>query len=327
MSTEAQGLVIQYNVTDGAIAEIAEKFKDAEADTPDGYKHVVAGIRTTRELRGEVEARRVELKQDALVYGRRVDAEAKRINESLFAIEIPLKGLKATIDDEKTRLKREAAEKRKAEEREKLEAEAAEKRAAEKLEREKQEKHLQEQQRQIDEERQALEKRQAEEQQKRELEERQAREKRELEDRERQARADKEQQERNARMAEERKAREAEEAELTRKRLELEKAEQERLARERAEAEQKSLAAEEERRQKREADEANKREVERLELEKRRQAALPDVDKLTDFVCRLQAIQDPSVTSPSGIAVLGQINRKLGDAAKLVADFAKELES
>ena len=79
--------------------------------------------------------------------------------------------------------------------------------------------------------------------------------------------------------------------------------------------------------EKRETDEANEREVERLELEKRRQAALPDIDKLIAYTDQLLDLKHPKIASPSSGAVLGQIDRKLLECQKLVTDFAKELES
>ena len=327
MSEQVEGLVIQYNVTDAAIAEIAEQFKDTDASTPDGYKEAVAGIRCTRELRGEVETRRKELKADALTYGRRVDKEAKRITDSLWAIEHPLKLGKAGVDDAKAKAKREAEEKRVAAERKKLEEERAAKEAEERKARELEEARLAEERKALEAERAKLEEeKRLAEQQTRESN-RIAQEKLDAENRERQARLDKEQQERNARLVEERKTREAEDAkrkekerledeDRDRRQRELEKAEGERLAREEAEAKQK-----------READEAKEREVERLELEKRRQAALPDVEKLEHYAQCLIDVELPHVASPSGGAVLAQMRKKIVEAEAFATEFRQELES
>lgn len=313
--TDAADLVITYSVTDAAIAEIAEKFKDSEADTTDGYKHVIAGIRCTRELRGEVEDRRKELKSYSLVYGRKVDKEAQRITAALLAVETPLKLLKGLVDDEKARVKREAEAKRLEVERRKLEEERAAKEAAARAEREAEEKILAEERTKLEEERKALEEEKRIAQAQTREANRIAQEKLDAEQAERQARLDQEQQERAGRLLAERKIREAEEAELTRKRLLLDQVEQERLAIARADAQQKSVAAE-----------ALRLDVERLELEKRRQAALPDADKLVAYTNALLDMKPPDLVSPTGNAVKAQIDRLLGDCQKHVTLFVQELE-
>jgi DNA repair exonuclease SbcCD ATPase subunit len=325
-------------VTDGAIAEIAEKFKDAEAKTPDGYRNVVTGIRCTRELRVEIETRRKELKADAIAYGRKVDGEAKRITQALLDVETPLKLLKEVVDNEKARIKRAAEKKRLAEEREKLEAERAEEKAQEKLLREIEEARLAEERKKLEEERakfeaerQTAEKRafavEVKIQQEKLDREHEATAKFEAEEHERQTRLDKEQQERDARLEEEREKRLAEDRERAEnqriededrehRRRELEALEHERQAREKAEKEAEQKRLEDERRK-----------TELAELEKRRLAALPDVEKLKVYMAALLITKDPLVTSPLGIAVLGQINRKLLEAGAIVEDFMKELES
>lgn len=323
MSEEVEGLVIQYNVTDGAIAEIAEKFKDADADTPDGYRNVVVGIRTTRELRGEVEARRKELKQDALVYGRKVDGEARRITNALLEVETPLKLLKSTVDDEKARVKRDMEKLRLDLEREKLEKERAEKEAEEKKVREAEEKRLEEERKVLAAERKKF----IEEQ---EIQAAQDNDAKQLRDREEHARLRRIEAEdkarREKRLAEDRERAEKQEAEaekqraeakdIEHRRRELEALEQERQAREKAEkeAEQKRLAEE-------------RHKTEMAELEKRRVTALPDVEKLKAYTDQLLDLEPPHIASPSGIAVKGQIDRKLLECQALVTEFAEELES
>jgi colicin import membrane protein len=64
-----------------------------------------------RTARGLIEKTRVEKKADALSYGRKVDAEAKRLTCLIEDIERPLKLSKSLVDDEAERLKREAEEK------------------------------------------------------------------------------------------------------------------------------------------------------------------------------------------------------------------------
>ena len=301
--TNVDHLVVQYNVTDAAIAEIAEEFRDIDASTTVGYKAAVAGIRRTRELRGEIELTRKSLKSDALAFGRKVDKEARRIIDSLLEIETPLKTSKEAVDNAKAEVKRKAEEARLEEERRMLEREREEKDRIEKAEREAKEAKLAEERKVLNAEKEKLE-----------LEKEKLEEQIQIEKKERQARLDKEQQERTARLAEEQKQREAEEAELKRRQDEIDKAEAKRKMRESMEANKQ-----------REAEEANRREIERLELEKRRQAALPDVDKLRGWIADLRAVPRPHVASPTGIACAGQVARMIDAGAAVVFGFAKEL--
>jgi hypothetical protein len=85
-------------------------------DTKDkeGYKKLSAAISQLTGLRGEVERTRKTLKEVALVYGRAVDGEAKRITNELLSIEEPLRANKEHIDqaiaDEKAAEARRLAE-------------------------------------------------------------------------------------------------------------------------------------------------------------------------------------------------------------------------
>lgn len=306
--SDIESLVVQYSVSDGAIAEIAERFKDAEASTTDGYKNVVAGIRCTRDLRVEVEARRKELKTDALVYGRKVDGEARRITDALLEVENPLKLLKEQVDHEKARAKRDAENKRLKEERQKLEEERATKEAEEKAIREAEEASLAEERKALKAEREKLDAEKRARAAEQNIEDQKRRDRQEAQDKER----------REKRLAEDLERAEKqriEEEELEHRRREIEQLDQERRAREKAEkeAEEKRL-------------EGERRKTELAELEKRRQVALPDVDKLKNYTDALLDLSPPPVVSPSGIAVLGQIERKLLEAQKLATDFAEELK-
>jgi hypothetical protein len=106
-------LPIEYNVTDSAIAGLAEKYSNLTITNSSDYKQVSIAIGTIRDLRVNVEKKRKELKEGALVWGRKVDAEAKRITLLLEEIESPLKLTKQAWDDEKERqrLERERIEK------------------------------------------------------------------------------------------------------------------------------------------------------------------------------------------------------------------------
>src|SRR3972149_5089026 len=104
--------LVKYSVTDAHLAALREKFDGLTCDTPLEYEDSRLANAVAREPWVGVENRRVELKADALAYGRLVDSEAKRITESLRAIEDPLKAMKQAVDDEKERVKREAQEAR-----------------------------------------------------------------------------------------------------------------------------------------------------------------------------------------------------------------------
>ena len=89
-----------------AIPDLAAKYATlTSAATKEEYEAVRLGIAELRQLRGAVEKRRVELKAEALRYGREVDSVAKSLTEQLEAIEAPLKLLKAGVDEEKARAK------------------------------------------------------------------------------------------------------------------------------------------------------------------------------------------------------------------------------
>ena len=105
--------IIDYSVTDAALAELKQKYGSLRATFGDGmaYKSVTDAISVVRTLRVNVEKKRVELKADALEYGRKVDAEAKRITAALLEVEEPLKANKDEIDAEKERLRAEKAKK------------------------------------------------------------------------------------------------------------------------------------------------------------------------------------------------------------------------
>lgn len=111
---ETNNVVIEYSVTDAAIAELRNKFSGLVVPAGDkqAYKALTSAIAEVRTLRTDVEATRTALKEDALKYGRMVDAEAKRITALLVEIEQPLKDQKAAFDEavEKARQERHLAE-------------------------------------------------------------------------------------------------------------------------------------------------------------------------------------------------------------------------
>lgn len=95
--------VIRFDVTDTAIAKLK-----VELTGLTDYKAVSSGIAVVRDLRVSVEATRKALKEDSLAWGRKVDAEAKRITEALKEIEEPLKLIKQQADDAKEAAKKAA---------------------------------------------------------------------------------------------------------------------------------------------------------------------------------------------------------------------------
>ena len=84
-------LPVKYNITDQAINQLRSKYESLEITDKDSYREVVTAISDVRKRRTSVETRRKELKAKSLDYGRRVDAEAKRITMLLEEIEEPLK--------------------------------------------------------------------------------------------------------------------------------------------------------------------------------------------------------------------------------------------
>jgi len=122
--------LVKYDVNEAALAKTREECATLTCDTPQGYEAVRVAIGHLRTTRVAIEKRRVELKADALAFGRLVDSEAKRFTAMITEIESPLAAKKAAVDDEKERIKREAeAEKIRA-----LEAEIAANRARQEAE-------------------------------------------------------------------------------------------------------------------------------------------------------------------------------------------------
>lgn len=97
--------IINYDVTDKTLKELADRCKNTQLTSVDEYKTIVGRISVTKKLRVGVEKKRKELKSDALLWGRKVDAEAKRITTLLFEIEAPMKEAKDSYDSEKLRVK------------------------------------------------------------------------------------------------------------------------------------------------------------------------------------------------------------------------------
>ena len=100
-------LVVQYDVSVEAIAQLAEDLAGVTFDTPEKYKDGVKKIAQVRGMRTAVEKRRKDLKASSLEFGRKVDAAARTLTDRLEAIETPLLAAKKAVDDEDERLKKE----------------------------------------------------------------------------------------------------------------------------------------------------------------------------------------------------------------------------
>src|SRR5205823_6825864 len=80
-------LVMRYETTLGAIAQLGEQFKGLSFDTPEDYERGRKAIAVLRDKRVAVEKRRKELKADSLAFGRKVDAAAAELTSAIEAIE------------------------------------------------------------------------------------------------------------------------------------------------------------------------------------------------------------------------------------------------
>lgn len=124
MTTALTPIPVVYDLP--SLPDLASKYAAlTSAGTKEEYEAVRLGIAELRQLRVSVEKRRVELKADALKYGREVDRVAKALTEQLEAIEEPLKLLKAGVDEQRARAKEAARAAEEARMREQLAAEQA----------------------------------------------------------------------------------------------------------------------------------------------------------------------------------------------------------
>ncbi len=274
--------VVDYGVADTAIAELREKFTGLVATTPKGYEEVRTAIATVREIRVGVEKTRVALKEDALKWGKMVDAEAKRLTADLLAIEEPLKTAKQAVDDEKERVRME----RENAERLRLEAEAKAKRDAEEAELAKAREIIAEQRRQLEADRLAEEARAKAEAERVAVEQRAERE----------------------RLAAERLALEEKEAALAVAKQKADREEFERQAKAKVEQEARERVD----REKVEAEAKARAEADRAAAEAKRQEELrPDVEKIQEFATTLRLLTLPIVKSKSAKDFVAGIGRDI----------------
>lgn len=106
--------LIVYNVTDAAIEKMKNEFMPLKVNGVDDKEGYAACYKARIEVKGyrvEVEKRRKELKAESLEFGRKVDAEAKRITERLTVIENHLQQQQDIVENEKRRIQEEAERK------------------------------------------------------------------------------------------------------------------------------------------------------------------------------------------------------------------------
>jgi len=337
---EVETGIVKFVPTDAAIAEMRNQYMGLKVngiDDKEGLKAVHDARMIVKGKRVEVEKKRKALKADALEYGRKVDAEAKRITALLQPIEDHLQHEEDIVTREKERIAKEEAERQAAITRDRMEKLAAvgahafptevqmwtdedfaaeltkatdafnAKKAAEEVER----------------------KARAEEAERNRIEaERLAEERRKME--EAQAQMDRQRAEIEA---EKRKLAEAEAARQraiddARRKRELEEEAKERAAAmEKAKQEAAEKARiETEARLKREA--AEKAERERVAAEKaeakrlKKEAARPDQEKLRAFAETLRTMDRPALRSDVAIKVLGQI---IDETVERINALAREL--
>ncbi len=294
LTKERSTPIVEYSVSDAAIEQLRARYTGLTIQSTADYERVRGGIGEVRDIRVQVEKTRVELKADALAYGRKVDTEAKRITNLLLEIEEPLKIEKAKVDDEKARVKREKEEAERAaiaaELKTKLDAEEA----AQKAERDR-----------IAAEQQAESDRLAKERAELEKERAAAEEER----RKAQAIIDEQNRIAQAKLDEEAAKLKAEREKLAREQFERE-------AKERAEADARAKVE-------REAAEKKAREEREAEERERLAALAPDREKMTAFAEAIATIAPPVVNSSEAMHYLDRACDHIQQAAIILRSFSE----
>lgn len=101
--------MVKYAVTDAVIAEMRSQYIGLtvkSVDDAEGFKAAHSARMVVKGKRVEVEKKRIELKADALAYGRAVDSEARRITALLTPIEEHLEAQERVVTDELERRRR-----------------------------------------------------------------------------------------------------------------------------------------------------------------------------------------------------------------------------
>lgn len=125
---DAGTLPAKFSPSDVAIAQLADAYMPLTIraiDDSEGFSAVHAARMVVKGHRVDVEKTRKKLKEDALVYGRLVDGEAKRLTGLLEPIEAHLQEEEERVTAERERIKHAARIKAEEEARAKAAAEAA----------------------------------------------------------------------------------------------------------------------------------------------------------------------------------------------------------
>lgn len=102
---------IEYGVTEAQIAEVAERYKEPDASTDEGYERCKEGCKVLRAMRTAVETRRLDLKRPITEWVRvNVDVRGKELIRQIRAAEGPVREEKERIDEIKQAEALEAAE-------------------------------------------------------------------------------------------------------------------------------------------------------------------------------------------------------------------------
>jgi hypothetical protein len=345
MSEQTQH-VIEYNITDAALTELAERH--AGINAYEDFTRAKEAKKECQELRLAVETRRKDLKADALAYGRAVDDKARGIQERIAEVEEPLTKQLNEIRD---------AEKRKEEERlaqidariqvirdlgedlggrglpnlrDRLSA-VDNSDISEETFQEFREQAIGVQAEAASKLRIAIKRQEEVEAEQARLEEqRKEQEEREAELKAREEALAKEQAEREEKERKEREEREAEEAEKRKEEEERLRKEREKLEKEKREIEEEKerIAAEEkaEREEKEAKEKAEREERERIAAEERRLAAAPDVEKLELAANRLAAFEWPTLSTDAGNRVRTLASESLSTVVAYLQDEARKMK-
>jgi chromosome segregation ATPase len=298
---DTQGPIVVYQFTVEELRHQLAQYAGAEFSTPSQYREGVKAIAVCRSLRGEIEAKRKDLKADALEYGRRVDVVAKQLVVAIEEVELPLKERKAVVDDEKERLKREKEEAERAAREEELRVQREAEEAKLRAEREAAETRIAEERAALAAERQKLAQDQARLRAEREADEARFAAEREAE---------------KQTLAHERRKLEAERRaiEEQRRQAELEELERQTIARTEQEARERAA------REAIEAEEARVQEAERqAALSRRLEALKPDKARALDYLDRLLSVDAPSVSDAELSAELEAVRITLTESRESIA--------
>lgn len=335
----AAAAIATYSPADAGIADLRERYMPlvvAGVDDRDGLQEVHAARMVVKAHRVEIEKTRKALKAGALEYGRRVDAEAKRLTGLLEPIEEHLQAEEDRIAEAKAAIKAEEERKRKAKLDERVAALAAvgyqaqvsvvEAMTDDDFEAELAHRQLQHEERQA---------REAEERARREAEEAAERERIERERaelarlrEEQRAAEEKAAAERRAeeqRLAKERAALEAERRKVEEERRRVEHEREVERARKEAAEQAKREAEEEARRKEAEAKRAEEERAAREKAEEeaaaRREAALPEAEKLRTLAGMVSGYTLP----PMRPETEQRARLILEEAAAALCDLAEEI--